>query len=210
MCTNSAAISAISFGEQGYFTMPSRVSGSPALGCAVSGTVATRARGHRLRHVRPVRQPRRDGVQLRLGLFQADAAAQARNVIGLGEIHLEEEAAARAEGQQIVRSWGGQGVERGEAAITSDVAGKILDEFSRQAHRMKGGRDTDQLTERETEPGEPGAPKVVGRIVTTLPKAKEVRVKEAVAQELIYVAGFITGRPDGVSYSRRWSMPRVR
>lgn len=31
------------------------------------------------------------------------------------------------------------------------------------------------LTERETEPGEPGAPKVVGRIVTTLPKAKEVR-----------------------------------
>jgi len=44
-----------------------------------------------------------------------------------------------------------KGVERGEAAITSDVAGKILDEFSRQAGRMKGGRDIDHLTERETE-----------------------------------------------------------
>lgn len=31
------------------------------------------------------------------------------------------------------------------------------------------------LTERETESGEIGAPKVAGRIVTTLPKAKEVR-----------------------------------
>jgi DNA-binding NarL/FixJ family response regulator len=32
-----------------------------------------------------------------------------------------------------------KGVQRGEAAITSDVAGKILDEFSWQARRMKGG-----------------------------------------------------------------------
>ena len=31
------------------------------------------------------------------------------------------------------------------------------------------------LTEREFEPGEPGAPKVPGRIVTTVAKAKEVR-----------------------------------
>ena len=31
------------------------------------------------------------------------------------------------------------------------------------------------LTEREFEPGEPGAPKVAGRIVTTVAKAKEVR-----------------------------------
>ena len=31
------------------------------------------------------------------------------------------------------------------------------------------------LTEREVEAGEPGAAKVRGRIVTTLPKAKEVR-----------------------------------
>jgi len=31
------------------------------------------------------------------------------------------------------------------------------------------------LTERDAEPGEPGAAKVRGRIVTTLPKAKEVR-----------------------------------
>jgi large subunit ribosomal protein L17 len=31
------------------------------------------------------------------------------------------------------------------------------------------------LTERETEPGEVGAPKVTGRIITTLAKAKEVR-----------------------------------
>lgn len=31
------------------------------------------------------------------------------------------------------------------------------------------------LTEREVEPGEPGAAKVRGRIITTLPKAKEVR-----------------------------------
>lgn len=31
------------------------------------------------------------------------------------------------------------------------------------------------LTEREHEPGEPGAPKVAGRIVTTVAKAKEVR-----------------------------------
>jgi large subunit ribosomal protein L17 len=31
------------------------------------------------------------------------------------------------------------------------------------------------LTEREVEPGEPGAAKVKGRIITTLPKAKEVR-----------------------------------
>jgi large subunit ribosomal protein L17 len=31
------------------------------------------------------------------------------------------------------------------------------------------------LTERDVEPGEPGAAKVRGRIVTTLPKAKEVR-----------------------------------
>jgi large subunit ribosomal protein L17 len=31
------------------------------------------------------------------------------------------------------------------------------------------------LTERETDPGEPGAAKVKGRIITTLPKAKEVR-----------------------------------
>ena len=31
------------------------------------------------------------------------------------------------------------------------------------------------LTERESEPGEPGAPKVAGRIVTTVAKAKEVR-----------------------------------
>ena len=31
------------------------------------------------------------------------------------------------------------------------------------------------LTEREVEPGELGAPKVKGRIITTLPKAKEVR-----------------------------------
>lgn len=31
------------------------------------------------------------------------------------------------------------------------------------------------LTERETEAGEPGAPKVAGRIVTTVAKAKEVR-----------------------------------
>ena len=31
------------------------------------------------------------------------------------------------------------------------------------------------LTERDVEPGEPGAAKVKGRIVTTLPKAKEVR-----------------------------------
>ena len=44
-----------------------------------------------------------------------------------------------------------KGVQRGEAAITSDVAGKILDEFSRQARRMKGGREVDQLTERETQ-----------------------------------------------------------
>jgi DNA-binding NarL/FixJ family response regulator len=44
-----------------------------------------------------------------------------------------------------------KGVERGEAAITSDVAGRILDEFSRQARRMKSGRDIDQLTERETQ-----------------------------------------------------------
>jgi DNA-binding NarL/FixJ family response regulator len=42
-------------------------------------------------------------------------------------------------------------VQRGEAAITSDVAGKILDEFSRRARRLKGGRDVDQLTERETQ-----------------------------------------------------------
>jgi DNA-binding NarL/FixJ family response regulator len=44
-----------------------------------------------------------------------------------------------------------KGVQRGEAAITSDVAGKILDEFSRRARRLKGGRDVDQLTERETQ-----------------------------------------------------------
>jgi large subunit ribosomal protein L17 len=31
------------------------------------------------------------------------------------------------------------------------------------------------LTEKEVEPGEPGAAKVKGRIITTLPKAKEVR-----------------------------------
>ncbi len=31
------------------------------------------------------------------------------------------------------------------------------------------------LTEREFEPGEPGAPKVAGRVVTTVAKAKEVR-----------------------------------
>jgi DNA-binding NarL/FixJ family response regulator len=44
-----------------------------------------------------------------------------------------------------------KGVERGEAAITSDVASKILDEFSRQARGMRGERDVDELTEREIE-----------------------------------------------------------
>jgi DNA-binding NarL/FixJ family response regulator len=44
-----------------------------------------------------------------------------------------------------------KGVERGEAAITSDIAGKILDEFSRQARGVSGRPDVDRLTERETE-----------------------------------------------------------
>jgi len=44
-----------------------------------------------------------------------------------------------------------KGVHRGEAAITSDVAGRILDEFSRQARGAKSQRGVDELTERETE-----------------------------------------------------------
>jgi two-component system NarL family response regulator len=44
-----------------------------------------------------------------------------------------------------------KGVERGEAAITSDVAGKILDDFSRRARGVRGERDAEELTERELE-----------------------------------------------------------
>jgi DNA-binding NarL/FixJ family response regulator len=44
-----------------------------------------------------------------------------------------------------------KGVERGEAAITSDVAGRILDDFSRRARGVRGERDAEELTERELE-----------------------------------------------------------
>ena len=44
-----------------------------------------------------------------------------------------------------------KGVERGEAAISSDVAGKILDDFSRRARGMRAERDAEELTERELE-----------------------------------------------------------
>src|SRR4030042_474618 len=44
-----------------------------------------------------------------------------------------------------------KGVERGEAAITSDVASKILEAFSRRARGVRGERDAEELTERELE-----------------------------------------------------------
>jgi DNA-binding NarL/FixJ family response regulator len=44
-----------------------------------------------------------------------------------------------------------KGVQRGEAAITSDIASKILNEFSRQGRGARGQQDVEQLTERETE-----------------------------------------------------------
>jgi len=44
-----------------------------------------------------------------------------------------------------------KGVERGEAAITSDVASKILDDFSRRTRGVRAERHAEELTGREIE-----------------------------------------------------------
>jgi len=60
------------------------------------------------------------------------------------------------------------------------------------------------LTERETEAGEPGAAKVRGRIITTLPKAKEVRplVERCITIARRGLAAAAKAEPHGTSAER--------
>jgi large subunit ribosomal protein L17 len=60
------------------------------------------------------------------------------------------------------------------------------------------------LTERETEAGEPGAAKVRGRIITTLPKAKEVRplVERCITIARRGLAAATKAEPHGTSAER--------